>query len=1047
MCGLVLVVALAVVRSSLEHEQLRADLAAHGLDVSWAVTSSLSGMQTTVSAATGAVSLMGANMTRLEFSVLSQHGIRELDFVQAFSFIAVARGDEQRRSLEQRARESIPELVAKGINPDIVSNYATISFTDTGGNVREYGLDVYFPVYYIEPLEGNSAALLLDLGSSAARRAAINALLDSGNCTTTAPITLVQESATQYGVLYLCSAFAFNTDSPTEPLVTTGVAGLTSTVLRVGDLLTHALQRVAAPSTVRSCLIDETDAENPVLLHCARIGQDGSIEEITGAETQQSAESGIDAVKFFGGSDTSFPAEYFALDIPSRAWTLQVHYVADVGISTTLILLEIVAVLLVIATSVTVTLTVWGLAIDREEDRRRSAMMESLNDAKTEFLRYVFHELRVPFNAVVIALTSLGLDDSTETRDTTAGEDSTATRADRRIILGAAQSAARQTIKVLNETLDLQKMEAGKFELIFEAVNLEEIVSDVVSTFDVAAQLQGISLDLEISPGVAELPPMIADQSTISHALLNYTGNALKFVAPDRLGKVVVRVEVVDRVAAVQGKQVKGSDDTLAESDDGQGFGSDGVGSRSPPSPQRRASPGNANVRYSPLAARGEGTPDLSGRDSRRAGVRSPGGNGVVGLRSRGRHRVPPLSQMPGQLPSFVRDTSRALPSSMTRADGVFGRSPLAEKGATLVVDSGPVTPEGQFMPEEDVVAGCACRPSRTRKESITTADIESPPDDIAVTWVRFSVIDNGIGIPQAALSQLFRPFQQVTGEKAKLGTGLGLNIARHRITQHGGRLGVRSAEGVGSCFWFELPLAPVPDDDRLPEIDASGDVVPPDRASTDGRPRIDIAKISDAAWAACFQGLHILAVDDDTTTRKMMGFLFKRLGARFHCISDGDQLVRIYERQLGRHSSLEVPATPGCVDPERFDASTVDVILLDRTMMRVDGLEAASALRRMGITTPIIALTGDALDSEREEFLRAGASVLIAKPFTQADIKKALLQLANNGLLAGGFSEDGSRFVPLPVGAGRHIALPADSGGVVVSDSSSPVHTGSATV
>ena len=73
------------------------------------------------------------------------------------------------------------------------------------------------------------------------------------------------------------------------------------------------------------------------------------------------------------------------------------------------------------------------------------------------------------------------------------------------------------------------------------------------------------------------------------------------------------------------------------------------------------------------------------------------------------------------------------------------------------------------------------------------------------------SVTDHGVGIPSAAQDRLFERFYKVDRARVRGetgGTGLGLAIARHVIEQHHGRIRVESAEGVGSTFSFELPVA-----------------------------------------------------------------------------------------------------------------------------------------------------------------------------------------------------------------------------------------------
>jgi signal transduction histidine kinase len=73
--------------------------------------------------------------------------------------------------------------------------------------------------------------------------------------------------------------------------------------------------------------------------------------------------------------------------------------------------------------------------------------------------------------------------------------------------------------------------------------------------------------------------------------------------------------------------------------------------------------------------------------------------------------------------------------------------------------------------------------------------------------FLEVSVQDTGMGIPPEDQQRLFQDFEQVAGS-AHQGTGLGLSLTRRLVQLHGGQVGLESAVGMGSRFWFTLPIA-----------------------------------------------------------------------------------------------------------------------------------------------------------------------------------------------------------------------------------------------
>ena len=208
-------------------------------------------------------------------------------------------------------------------------------------------------------------------------------------------------------------------------------------------------------------------------------------------------------------------------------------------------------------------------------------------------------------------------------------------------------------------------------------------------------------------------------------------------------------------------------------------------------------------------------------------------------------------------------------------------------------------------------------------------------------------VKDTGVGIEKDHQEKLFEAFTQADASVTRQygGTGLGLAISRQLVERMGGKIWLESEPGRGSVFSFTAQLGVLGDG-----LEAAAD---------------STAALTEESLS----GLHVLVVEDNRTNQMLASAMLKKLGASVSLAANGLEAITVLQH------------------------TEVDAVLMDCQMPVMDGLEATRKIREQQRlrSLPVIAMTANALQEDRQACLQAGMNDYLAKPVSMEDLARCL--------------------------------------------------------
>ena len=541
------------------------------------------------------------------------------------------------------------------------------------------------------------------------------------------------------------------------------------------------------------------------------------------------------------------------------------------------------------------------LCVDRENNLSRESLTRVTLDAKTalevkdRFLANISHEIRNPMNGIIGMMHVLMDSDLND---------------EQRRHSNIVYNSARALLSIVNDILDLSKMEAGQLELDIRPFDLEIALEDIISLPGVLARQKGVEFSCDIDPAVPLL--LKGDIGRIRQVVLNLTGNAIKFTEKGTVGLAVTLVADDDSRAVVR----------FSVDDTGIGIREEILAGLFSPFVQADAS-----------ITKAYGGTGLGLSISKLLVEKMGGTIGAESIEMIGStfwFEIPLEKQKEGQIALDLRQAPlkqiRILASSDADTPGKSLACALEKNGLTY-----------EFAKDDS-----------TAMEQIERASAKGAPFHVVIMEVQESDL-----------------YARALGARIKADPSL-CGIRLILVTAVGQKGDAREFESIGFSAYLSLPLEGQIISDCLRAVfsfNGEGEACAAHPIIT----RFSLAENKK-------QNFRILIVEDMETNLITAKALIRKQGYRTDEARTGAQAV------------------------EKVGQKPYDLVLMDCQMPVMDGYEATRQIRKYEASqglgpVPIIAMTGNAFEKDREACFKAGMNDFIAKP-VEPDVLARVLHL-----------------------------------------------------